>query len=644
MRLNVSVVTLVAMLALGWASAQQRVGRVLIEGCKIAKPEAVLEAAGIGEGVEFDEQKFRQALLDLGIFSSVTINTETLPDNTVAVVITVSEKELPTPKTAAAAKVLDLKVLAQKCWEKEANDLGASGYLTGSLSFSFKVSVGFPEWQPTSKATWVKKFSQWSLSSDKRLKEPLRKELENFLRRHPKDVEARLALALLMAETDDIEQLKRALSEFQSLLTHHPNLHWAHPLRLSALLSRPFFLPIKVPESSEHVSVSVKGELSEIKVEPGEMNWLRGELVLAIEEGERHLRALHSNRWDREAIKAAARFFQDATGANLFLTMVKSIEEVAEQFGEEFVPAEGLAEPITRYFNDFLRISQIAQRFPNDAEVQLAMAMWGQSMVGSLFMTALSTIVGTFGEDESNERNLSDFGKMLLAQRNLYKPVLERLVWHLQRVTALDKKWASTAFAFLALCHGVLGDFNAARRVVENGLNQPQPDGKTLASVINNLAFLEAAVAAANRPKEEKAISTAIIQRYTEWVNRLRTKHLNAPELTFLWVVLRLSEYRKKGQWGEPSKWEWDFVPETVRKEVLNALQNAANRNPRSDFAQRIFGLTLLLEGEVRQALPYLLRARELNPNWFSSRYALALGYLMARETEKALPLFQKNS
>ncbi len=80
-------------------------------------------------------------------------------------------------------------------------------------------------------------------------------------------------------------------------------------------------------------------------------------------------------------------------------------------------------------------------------------------------------------------------------------------------------------------------------------------------------------------------------------------------------------------------------MPETVRREVLKALKDAADRNPRSDFAQRIFGLTLLLENKVEQALPYLRKAHELNPKWFHNRYALALGYLMTDETEKALPL-----
>jgi len=620
------LVTLIAGLVWSWASAQQRVGKVLIEGCKVTNPDLVLEAAGIGEGMEFDEQKIRQALLDLGLFTSVTINSQPYPDDAVAVTIVVSEKELPTPKTVAAAKALNLTALAERCWEKETEDFGAS-YLKGSLSLRFPLSSDLLQWKPTSKAPWAKKFVQWQSSCDKRLGESLRKELENFLRRHPKDVEARLALALLMAETDEVEQLKRALSEFQRLLTYRPNLHWAYSLRLSAVMSRPFFLPLRLPESSVHISVSATGEFAKIKIEPSELTWLRGELLLAIEEGERHFRTLPPNRWDREAIKAAVKFFQNATAAIFLLTLSRSVEEVAEQFGEEFVPPERL------YFNDFLRISQIAQRFPNDAEVQLAMVMWGLNFLGGLFMTPA---VGTLGEDEDDEQKLSRFGEAFLTYRNLYKPMLERWSWHLRRVIALDKKWASTAFALLAFYHGVMGDFNAARRTVENALSQPQTDGKTPLSVISNLAFLEAATAAANRPTEEEDIIAAIMKRCKGWLSQLRAAHPLVPELTFLWAVLRLSEYRPSGQ-----ELEWASAPEPVRKEVLKTLKEAAERNPRSDFAQRVFGLTLIMEGEFERALPYLRKAHELNPKWFPNRYALALGYLATGETEKALHLFR---
>lgn len=42
----------------------------------------------------------------------------------------------------------------------------------------------------------------------------------------------------------------------------------------------------------------------------------------------------------------------------------------------------------------------------------------------------------------------------------------------------------------------------------------------------------------------------------------------------------------KQVHWEERHRWEWSSVPETVRRETLKALKDAADRNPRSDFAQ----------------------------------------------------------
>jgi hypothetical protein len=386
--------------------------------------------------------------------------------------------------------------------------------------------------------------------------------------------------------------------------------------------------------------VTATGEFTKLTLEPSEVNWVRGELMLAIEEGERHFRQLPAKRWNKEAVKAAAKFFVDATTANLLLTMFKIVEEVTEEYGEEFLPPNRLVEPITRYFNDFLHISQIAQRFANDVEVQWAMAAWGEQMVGSMLMSAL---VAALKDDSTLSE--SEFGSAISVQRNLYRPALERWVWHLRRVIALDKQRASTAFALLAVHHALMGDFNSTRVAVETGLRQPQPDGQRLAEAIGILMVTEAFFAMGNRPSEEKAIVAALRSRYADWLNRLRTNHPSVPQLTFMWAVMRLAESypAKQDRSEENRRWEWSAVPETVRQEVLKALKDAADRSPRSDFAQRVFGLTLLLENKAEQALPYLRKAHELNPKWFLNRYALALGYLMAGETGKALPLFQSS-
>ncbi len=639
--MKVGVVTLVATLLLGFGGAQQRVSRIDVENCEVTKPEIVLEAAGISEGMEFDEEKIRQALLDLGLFDRVSVQHEPRPDGTVAVTVSVTEKKFPTPTNAAAAKALDLQALVARCWEEEAANLRVEDFLKGKVTFRFWLLSSIRlDWKPTSKASWAQKFVQWQSNCDEKLKGNLRRDLENHLRRYPNDLEARLAFNLLLAETKEFEEFKEVVAEFHRLLNRHPDLHWAYSLRLSALISRPFFLPTKLPQVSDQISVTATGEFAKLALDPSEVNWLRGELILAIEEGERHFRQLPAKRWNKDAVKAAAKFFADATTANFLLAMVKTVEEMSEEYGEEFLPPNRLVEPFTRYFNDFLRISQIAQRFADDAEVQWAMVVWGEQMVGSMVMLSLAP---AFKDDRT--LSISELGKAISAQRNLYKPALERWVWHLQRVIALDKQQASTALALLAVHHAIMGDFGSARVSIETGLRQPQPDVPRLAEAIGALMNAEAIFTIANRPSEERAIMAALRRRYADWLNRLRANHPFVPQLTFMWSVMRIAESSpaKQVRQEENHRWDWSSVSETVRQEVLKALKDAADRNPRSDFAQRVFGLTLILENKVEQALPYLSKAHELNPKWFYNRYALALVYLMTGETEKALSLFQSD-
>ncbi len=626
----------------GLAGAQPQIHSITLEGCKVTKPEAVLEAANISEGMEFDEPKIRQALLELGLFDSVTVQYESLPDNTVAATITVKEKSLPTPMTSIAAKALNLTAAALMCFENEASNLNLN--LRGGFAFRSVLTVDLPEWQPSKKTSWAKKFVQWQSSHDEKLRKGLIKELDNYLSRNPRDVEARLARAVLLAETEKNEQLKEALLEFQRLLARHHNLHWAYPLRLSVLTSHAFsqslFLPTKLIQS-EQISVTTTGGFSKLTLEPSEAGWLRGEWSLAVEEGERYFRQLPDKRWDREAIKAAAKFFSDATNANFLMAMTKSVEEMVEKFGEEFLPPERLIEPATRYLGDFMRISQISQRFANDAEVQWTMAVWGSQILTSIFVTSLPAVVTEFGNSDGDDENqLSRFGIAFSIQRNIHRLALERWGWHLQRVITLYKNRASKAFALLAVQRAVTGDFNAARLAIEKGLQQIQPDEQLLATAIGGLAWMEVLFAVANRPSEEhEAIIAALRRRYSDWIGWLHKSYPSMPYLAFARAVFRLAENYSPQAQGEELNWK--SFPEFARQEALKILQEAARRNPRSNFAQRVCGLALLLEGEVERALPHLRKAYELNPVWFPSRYALALGYLMAGDTEKALLLFR---
>ncbi|MCS7265727.1 MAG: hypothetical protein NZ805_12935 [Armatimonadetes bacterium] len=642
MQVRVRFTILVTIALLGVVGAQPKVRSVTIEGFKVTKPQAVLEAANVHEGMEFDEQKIRQVLLELGLFDSVAVQHQSLPDNSVAVTIVVKEKSLPTPTTEAAAKALDLPALAFRLLENEAGNLSLD--LKGGFTFGSYITLDLPEWIPSKKTSWSQKFIQWRSKRDKQLKESLLKELDNFLHRYPKDVEARLARAVLLAETEKADQLKEALSELQRLLIRNPNLHSAYSLRLTLLFSTPFILHLLLPTNlpqkySEQFTVTVTGEVSKPTLEPKEIAWLRGEISLAVEEGERHFRQLPDKQWDKEAIKAAAKFFNEATSSNFLLTITETIKKIAEEYGEEFLPPERLVEPMTRYFSDFMRISRIARHFAKDAEVQWSMVVWGSQLVTGLLMTSLPAIVSEHGDDTDDNHKLSQFGTAIFVHRNLYRPALEQWGWHLNRVISLDKKRKSMAFALLALQKAVLGDFHSARRAIENGLRQTQPDEQSLAKAIGLTMFFEAMAAASTRPSEEQTIIAAVRRRYSDWVNELRRSYPSMPYLAFVQAILHLAEHCPIPSYGETAKWE--SIPESARREAIKILQNSAKKNPKSDFAQRVFGLTSLLEGKVEEALQHLRKAYELKSEWLPNGYALAVGYLMAGDTEKALSLFR---
>ncbi|MCS7186688.1 MAG: hypothetical protein RMK89_07030 [Armatimonadota bacterium] len=145
--------------------------------------------------------------------------------------------------------------------------------------------------------------------------------------------------------------------------------------------------------------------------------------------------------------------------------------------------------------------------------------------------------------------------------------------------------------------------------------------------------------AATTRPSEEQTIIAAVRRRYSDWVNELRRTYPPAPYLAFAQAILHLAEHCPIPSYGQTVKWE--SIPESARREAVKILQNAAKQNPQSDLAQRVLGLTFLLESDVKEALRNLQRAHELKPDWFANRYALGLGYLMVGETGKALPLFR---
>ncbi|MFA0734025.1 MAG: hypothetical protein OGMRLDGQ_000525, partial [Candidatus Fervidibacter sp.] len=95
---------LVLLLIVGQAMAQElKIAGLQLEGCRVTDPQKVLAAIGFQPGMPYDAERLQKALIDLGLFESVTLET-TETTQGVQVTAKVRERTYPVPTTEAAAR------------------------------------------------------------------------------------------------------------------------------------------------------------------------------------------------------------------------------------------------------------------------------------------------------------------------------------------------------------------------------------------------------------------------------------------------------------------------------------------------------------------------------------------------------------
>jgi hypothetical protein len=98
---------LVLLLIVGQAVAQElKIAGLQLEGCQVTDPQKVLAAIGFQPGMPYDAERLQKALMDLGLFESVTLETTETPQG-VQVTAKVRERTYPIPTTEAAARALN---------------------------------------------------------------------------------------------------------------------------------------------------------------------------------------------------------------------------------------------------------------------------------------------------------------------------------------------------------------------------------------------------------------------------------------------------------------------------------------------------------------------------------------------------------
>jgi outer membrane translocation and assembly module TamA len=105
---------LVLLLIVGQAMAQElKIAGLQLEGCRVTDPQKVLAAIGFQPGMPYDAERLQKALMDLGLFESVTLET-TETTQGVQVTVKVREKTHPAPTTEDAARALNPIAVARR--------------------------------------------------------------------------------------------------------------------------------------------------------------------------------------------------------------------------------------------------------------------------------------------------------------------------------------------------------------------------------------------------------------------------------------------------------------------------------------------------------------------------------------------------
>jgi tetratricopeptide (TPR) repeat protein len=545
---------LVLLLIVGQAVAQElKIAGLQLEGCRVTDPQKVLAAIGFQPGMPYDAERLQKALMDLGLFESVTLET-TETTQGVQVTAKVRERTYPVPTTEAAARALNPIAVARR-WLSSHLSLplseGEKGISLGVFRFNTTLEIDKTLFFFGDNA-WIQKALK--AADDKTARERLIAQLRQHLQKTPEDAWARFALAYLLMVQGHHDEADQQIS---TLLARQPNFHPVYVLRLfSAFLRLAAFLEDRMRKRVAEVLLSSDFPLPPPDpASPGAVRW-------AIDEGVTHFRRLPDKAFTRDTLLAATLFFNNAVTGEFFLLFFWELSESQKDEEETHTQTswERFAARFSDYLSDYLRLSRLAERFAEDLTVQKAMADGWQSSLtfhASAFLI-LSAVTKTF---DAPQQTIDALITAFRTQLRLMRPYFERHRWHLERLTVKNSPYRPDALNDLAKCLALLGDFSAAQKVMDTALRETgKLESETLTEVIGLHAFSEG-----NR------LTPTLVARYVAWLDGLERQR-PLPGSVALWLSYWRLWLAAKGD----TEAMWEKVPEAERREALNRLRRSA--------------------------------------------------------------------
>jgi tetratricopeptide (TPR) repeat protein len=610
---------LVLLLIVGQAVAQElKIAGLQLEGCRVTDPQKVLAAIGFQPGMPYDAERLQKALMDLGLFESVTLET-TETTQGVQVTVKVREKTHPAPTTEDAARALNPIAVARR-WLSSHLSLplseGEKGISLGVFRFNTTLEIDKTLFFFGDNA-WIQKALK--AADDKTARERLIAQLRQHLQKTPDDAWARFALAYLLMVQGHHDEADQQIS---TLLARQPNFHPVYVLRLfSAFLRLAAFLEDRMRKRVAEVLLSSDFPLPPPDpASPGIVRW-------AIDEGVTHFRRLPDKAFTRDTLLAATLFFNNAVTGEFFLLFFWELSESQKDEEETHTQAswERFAARFSDYLSDYLRLSRLAERFAEDLTVQKAMADGWQSSLtfhASAFLI-LSAVTKTF---DAPQQTIDALITAFRTQLRLMRPYLERHRWHLERLTVKNSPYRPDALNDLAKCLALLGDFSAAQKVMDTALRETgKLEGETLTEVIRLHAF-----------SEDNRLTPTLVARYVAWLDGLERQR-PLPGSVALWLSYWRLWLAAKGD----TEAMWEKVPEAERREALNRLRRSAQRFPSNAESWWALGMMALALNDVPTASDALTKASKLDPEKAAYRYALGLTALAQGDLQRALELLK---
>ncbi len=615
---------LVLLLIVGQSVAQEpRIVGLQLEGCRITDPQKVLAAIGFQPEMPYDAERLKKALMDLGLFESVTLETTQAPQG-VQVTVKVREKTYPAPTTEDAARALNPVAVARQLTQQKPSllppeqDGGISlGFLQFSLSGIEDEALRALLLSMSDNA-WVQKALK--VADDKTTREGLIRELRQHLQKTPDDAWARFALAYLLMVQGHHDEADQQIS---TLLARQPEFHPTYVLRLfSALLRLAVFLKDCMGRQFAEVFLPSDFPLPPPDpASPGIVRWV-------IDEGVAHFRRLPDKAFNRDTLLAANLFFSNAVTGELLLFFPETGDSRADEEDSGISASwERLAKRLADYLVDYLRLSRIAERFAKDLTVQKAIADCGNSiLLSSLFFGCAASLSADLSDIDDPQQIYQSLTKAFRTQLRMMRPYFERHRWHLERLTVKNSPYRPDALNALAKCLALLGDFSAAQRVMETALRET---GKLEGQTLNEVLGLHAL-------SEGDRLTSTLVARYVAWLEGLERQR-PLPSSVALWLSYWRLWLAAKGD----AEAMWEKVPETERKEALNRLRRSARQFPSDAGSWWSLGMMALALNDVATASEALTKACELDPKNVAYRYALGLTALAQGKLQQAVELLR---